>query len=73
MYLQNCIDTTFVSYIGEYVTRLENMIKTYTGAKYSTAIVNGTAALHIALQIAGAKNGDEVLTIGVACPNSYFR
>ena len=61
-YLLNCIDTTFVSYVGEYVTKFEEMTTKFTGAKYAVAIVNGTAALQVALQIANVKSGDEVIT-----------
>jgi perosamine synthetase len=64
-YLNDCIDTTFVSYVGQYVTRFEEMICQYTGAKYAVAIVNGTCALQVALQIAGVKPGDEVITQSV--------
>ena len=61
-YLNDCIDSTFVSYVGKYVTRFEEMTAQYTGAKYAVAIVNGTAALQIALQISGVEKGDEVIT-----------
>jgi len=61
-YLLDCIDSTFVSYIGKYVTRFEEMTAEFTGAKYAVAIVNGTAALQIALQIAGVEHGDEVIS-----------
>lgn len=61
-YLLDCIDSTFVSYVGKYVTKFEEMTAEFTGAKYAVAVVNGTAALQIALQIAGVENGDEVLT-----------
>ncbi len=61
-YLLNCMDTTYVSYVGKYVTQFEQMTADYTGAKYAIAIVNGTAALQIALQISGVKYGDEVIT-----------
>lgn len=61
-YIEECIDSTFVSYVGTYVTKFEEMTSNYTGAKYSVAIVNGTAALQIALQVAGVKPGDEVIT-----------
>ena len=61
-YLIDCIDSTFVSYIGKYVTRFEEMTAQFTGAKYAVAVVNGTAALQIALQIAGVKRGEEVIT-----------
>lgn len=61
-YLNDCIDTTFVSYVGKYVTQFEEMTAKYTGSKYAVAVVNGTAALQIALQVAGVKYGDEVIT-----------
>ncbi len=48
-YLMECIDSTFVSSVGKFVNRFEQMIAEYTGAKYAVAAVNGTAALHIAL------------------------
>lgn len=61
-YLLDCIDTTYVSYIGKYVTQFEEMTAEFTGAKYAVAVVNGTAALQIALQLAGVKQGNEVIT-----------
>ena len=61
-YLNDCIDTTFVSYVGKYVTKFEEITAQYTGAKYAIATVNGTAGLQIALQIAGVKSGDGVIT-----------
>jgi len=61
-YLCDCIDSTFVSYVGKYVTQFEEITAQFTGAKYAIAVVNGTAALHVALQIAGVKYGDEVIT-----------
>lgn len=61
-YLLDCIDSTFVSYIGKYVTQFEEMTAQFTGAKYAVAVVNGTAALQIALQVAGVERGDEVIT-----------
>ena len=61
-YLCDCIDSTFVSYVGKYVTQFEEITAKFTGAKYAVAVVNGTAALQIALQIAGVKYGDEVIT-----------
>ncbi len=61
-YLLDCIETTFVSYVGKYVTKFEEMTAEFTGAKYAVAVVNGTAALQIALQIAGVEYGDEVIT-----------
>lgn len=61
-YLIDCIDSTYVSYVGKYVTKFEEMTAKFTGAKYAVAVVNGTAALQVALQIAGVKYGDEVIT-----------
>ncbi len=61
-YLNECIDTTFVSSVGKFVDRIEKDIAEYTGAKYAVATVNGTAALHIALMLAGVKPCDEVIT-----------
>ena len=61
-YLIDCIDSTYVSYVGKYVTRFEEMTAEFTGAKYAVAVVNGTAALQVALQIAGVEFGDEVIT-----------
>lgn len=61
-YLNACIDSTFVSYVGEFVTQFEDMIKEYTGAKYAVATANGTLALHTALITSGVQEKDEVLT-----------
>jgi len=61
-YILDCIDTTFVSYVGKYVTQFEEMTAKFTGAKYAVAVVNGTAALQITLQLAGVQRGDEVIT-----------
>ncbi len=61
-YLNECIDTTYVSSVGKFVDLFEQKIAEYTGAKYAVGTVNGTAALHIALLLAGVKEGDEVIT-----------
>ena len=61
-YLADCIDTTFVSSVGEYVGRFERMMCDITGASHAVAITNGTLALHMALIIAGVRDGDEVIT-----------
>ncbi len=61
-YLNECIDSTYVSYVGRFVNLFEEMTAEFTGAKYAVAVVNGTAALQIALQIVGVENGDEVIT-----------
>ena len=61
-YVADCIDSTFVSSVGAYVDRFEEMIRDYTGAAHAVAVVNGTAALHMCLILAGVKAGDEVVT-----------
>lgn len=61
-YLEDCIDSTFVSSVGKYVDRFELDLAQYTGAKRAVAVVNGTSALHTALVISGVCNGDEVIT-----------
>jgi aminotransferase in exopolysaccharide biosynthesis len=61
-YLLDCIDSTFVSYVGKYVTKFEEMTAEFIGTKYAVAVVNGTAALQVALQVSGVEKGDEVIT-----------
>lgn len=61
LYLKECLDSTFVSSVGKFVDRFELDLARFTGAKRAVAVVNGTAALHIALMLAGVKAGDEVL------------
>ncbi|EFL50836.1 DegT/DnrJ/EryC1/StrS aminotransferase [Solidesulfovibrio fructosivorans JJ]] len=61
-YVIDAIDSTFVSSVGNYVTRFEEMLCQITGAKYAVATVNGTTALHAALLVAGVQPGDMVLT-----------
>ncbi len=61
-YLVNCIDTTYVSYVGEYVSRFEDEIRQYTGAKHAVAVSSGTSALHVALLLTEVAPGDEVIT-----------
>jgi perosamine synthetase len=60
-YLVDCLKSTYVSYVGSYVSRFEEEMTNYTGAAYAIATVNGTVALHLALSLAGVKPGDEVL------------
>ncbi|PKV63232.1 LegC family aminotransferase [Pontibacter ramchanderi] len=60
-YVADAIDSTFVSSVGAYVNRFEEMMQEITGANYAIATVNGTAALHMALIVAGVKQGEEVL------------
>jgi aminotransferase in exopolysaccharide biosynthesis len=61
LYLKECLDSTFVSSVGQFVDRFEDELATYTGAKYAISVVNGTAALQIALKLAGVQANDEVL------------
>jgi perosamine synthetase len=61
-YVLDAIDSTFVSSVGAYVNRFEEMMQEITGAKFAIAIVNGTNALHLGLVLAGVEKEDEVLT-----------
>jgi len=61
-YLDECIDSTFVSSVGKFVDRFEEMLVEFTGSKYAVATVNGTSALHIALKLAGVNEQSEVIT-----------
>ena len=61
-YLNECIDTTFVSSVGKFVDRFEEDMAKYTGAKRAVVCVSGTNALHMSLLLAGVKKNDEVLT-----------
>ena len=61
-YLNECIDTTFVSSVGKFVDSFEEEVAKFTGAKYAIATVNGTAALHMAFLMAGVEPDDEVIT-----------
>lgn len=60
-YVTECIKTGWVSSVGSYVTRFEEELAKFVGAKRAVAVVNGTAALHIALKIVGVQENDEVL------------
>ena len=61
-YLVDCIDSNFVSSVGAKVAEFEGKVAKFTGSKYAIATVNGTAALHIAIELAGVKPGDEVIS-----------
>ena len=61
-YLLECIDSTFVSSVGKFVDQFEDKFAEYTGAKFAIATVNGTAALHVALRLAGVEQNTEVIT-----------
>ena len=60
-YVKDCLDTGWVSSVGSYVNRFEQMAAERVGVTHAVATVNGTAALHIALQLAGVEPDDEVL------------
>ena len=61
-YINECIETTFVSSVGKFVDRFEEMVAEYTGAKKAVVCVNGTNALHLALMLVGVEKNDEVIT-----------
>ncbi|WP_454975777.1 LegC family aminotransferase [Capnocytophaga bilenii] len=61
-YLEECIDTTFVSSVGKFVDLFEQKVAEYTAAKHAVVCVNGTNALHIALKLSGVEEGDMVIT-----------
>lgn len=61
-YLNECIDSTFVSSVGQFVNRFEKDIAAYTGSKRAVVCVSGTNALHMAMMLVGVESNDEVLT-----------
>ncbi len=61
-YLEECIDSTFVSSVGKFVDQFEQRMAEYTGAKKAVACVNGTSALHLALKLVGVEPETEVIT-----------
>ena len=61
-YLNECIDSSFVSSVGKFVGEFEQKIANYVNTKYVIATSNGTSALHISLLLAGVERGDEVIT-----------
>ncbi|MGF7056652.1 LegC family aminotransferase [Brassicibacter mesophilus] len=61
VYVKDCLDTGWVSSVGKYVDKFEQALARYTGVNHAVAIVNGTAALHICLKLAGVEQGDEIL------------
>lgn len=74
-YVQECIETGWVSSVGTYVDRFERAVADSVGAQFGVATVNGTAALHIALKVAGIEGGDEVLvsTLTFIAPANTIR
>ncbi len=65
LYLTDCIDSNYVSSVGTKVNEFEQQIADFTGARYAIATVNGTAALHISLRLAGVHRGEEVIAQAV--------
>ena len=61
-YLEECVDSTFVSSVGKFVDQFEEMVADYTGAEKAVVCVNGTNALHLAMMLTGVKRNDEVIT-----------
>lgn len=61
-YLEECIDTTFVSSVGKFVDRFENDMAAYAGCKKAVVCVSGTNALHMSMMLVGVERDDEVLT-----------
>jgi perosamine synthetase len=64
-YVKECLDTGWVSSVGSYVTKFENMVAEFAGCKYGVATSNGTTALHIALILAGVQQDDYVIAPNV--------
>lgn len=60
-YVKDCLDTGWVSSVGDYVTRFETELASHVGAKHGVAVSSGTAALHLALQLAGIRPDEEVV------------
>ncbi len=66
-YVKDCLDTGWISSVGSYVTEFENKVAEFVGAKHGIAAMNGTAAIHVALQLSGVERGDYVIV-----PNITF-
>jgi perosamine synthetase len=60
-YVKECLDTNWVSSVGEFVNRFERDVAAWVGVPHAVATVNGSAALHVALLAAGVQREDEVL------------
>ncbi len=75
LYLKECLDTNWVSSVGSFVDRFEQMVADYVGTRYAVATINGTAALHVALLVAGVQPNDEVLvsTLSFIAPANAIR
>jgi len=60
-YVNECLDTTWISSKGKFVSLFEKMVQDYIGVNYAVSVFNGTVALHLALKVLGIKEGDEVI------------
>jgi len=60
-YVKDCLDTGWISSVGSYVNQFEEKVAAFTGAKYAVAAMNGTAALHLSIQLTGVERGDLVI------------
>ena len=74
-YVKECLDTNWVSYVGHYVNKFEEVMADYVGVQYAVATSSGTAALHTALLVAGIQQNDEVLvsTLTFVAPVNAIR
>ena len=66
-YVKDCLDTGWISSVGSYVTDFENEVARFSQTDFGVACVNGSAGLHVALQLCGVQQGDYVIT-----PNITF-
>src|SRR3989338_2925482 len=60
-YVMDCIDSTWISSLGKYITEFEEKFSSYCGAGYGVSVFNGTVALHLALAALGIGKGHEVI------------
>ena len=72
LYVKECLDCGWVSSAGSFVDRFERELAAYVGTKFGVSTVNGTAALHVSLLVAGVQPDDEVL-VSCAAPQSSSR
>jgi len=61
-YLEECVDSSFVSSVGPLVGEFEKKMAQFTKAGHTIAVVNGTAALHLSFRVLGVEAGNEVIT-----------
>lgn len=75
-YIRDCLRSGWISSAGPFVDRFERELADYTGIGHAVAMVNGTSALHVCLQLAGVRAGDEVIApaltfVGTLNPIAY--